>query len=274
MEHAVQQHMNSKSAQSSKNFFGRNDAPKFFPALHVQPKLTIGAVDDFYEREADTVAERVMRMPGQLQQFKPVPVMIQRKCAACEQEELQRKPAASIVQRDPDDKLPDLTLSSDWDDRSKRPPYVNHYQLVFAPTKNESLDSKINFGDLNLDLIQRGKIDPSDFSEDYANLWKSDYQLSTNLGLGKIVGNLYGMGGRLDTKLLKPVRKFVRKIPILSHVAGAMKYEPPVPKGNDWDRYVADKLAQQALDAAVSGDYAAYNSQSGTVITINLFTYP
>lgn len=33
------------------------------PPLPLQRKLTIGAVDDPYEREADRVAETVMRMP-------------------------------------------------------------------------------------------------------------------------------------------------------------------------------------------------------------------
>lgn len=58
-----------------------------------QPKLTIGPVDDVYEREADAVADKVMRMdsPG-VYQAKADPVEIQRKCAHCEEEEnLQRK---------------------------------------------------------------------------------------------------------------------------------------------------------------------------------------
>jgi len=53
--------------------------------LFVQPKLTVGAPDDPYEKEADAMADRVMRMPEQS--------FIQRKCAGCEKEEsLQRKP--------------------------------------------------------------------------------------------------------------------------------------------------------------------------------------
>lgn len=54
-----------------------------FPIL--QPKLTVGAPDDPFEKEADSVADKVMRMPEQS--------FIQRKCAACEDEErVQRKP--------------------------------------------------------------------------------------------------------------------------------------------------------------------------------------
>jgi hypothetical protein len=70
-----------------------NRAPFFKPII--QPKLTIGAVDDSYEREADAVAERVMRMADKkATQIEAAPVVIQKKCAACEEEEkkmVQRK---------------------------------------------------------------------------------------------------------------------------------------------------------------------------------------
>lgn len=54
------------------------------PAL--QAKLRIGEVNDVYEREADRLAETVMRMPEP---------SVQRKCSACEKEErsVQRKPS-------------------------------------------------------------------------------------------------------------------------------------------------------------------------------------
>lgn len=59
----------------------------------LQTKLAIGAVDDPLEAEADAVADQVMRMPAP---------GIQRKCAECEaeeEEELQRKPVVSMIQR-------------------------------------------------------------------------------------------------------------------------------------------------------------------------------
>lgn len=60
--------------------------------LFVQRKLTIGAVDDPLEDEADAMADKVMRMPE--------PSFIQRKCAHCEEEEkLQRKPLPSFLQK-------------------------------------------------------------------------------------------------------------------------------------------------------------------------------
>ncbi len=51
----------------------------------IQPKLTVGAPDDPYEKEADAVEDKVMRMPEQS--------FVQHKCAQCEREEnIQRKP--------------------------------------------------------------------------------------------------------------------------------------------------------------------------------------
>ncbi|KAA2239288.1 DUF4157 domain-containing protein [Chitinophaga agrisoli] len=71
------------------------------PAIHTgstatpaaaNTQLVIGPVDAPQEREADAIAERVIRMP--------IPSFIQRKCAHCEQEEqAQRKPLASFIQR-------------------------------------------------------------------------------------------------------------------------------------------------------------------------------
>src|SRR5438309_8354465 len=69
--------------------------------LFFQPKLTINQPNDVYEQEADAVADKVMRMPdNSLSQnafFQPAISTIQRKCAECEEEEvesnMQRKEA-------------------------------------------------------------------------------------------------------------------------------------------------------------------------------------
>ncbi len=55
----------------------------------LQPKLTIGAVNDPLEHEADAVAEQVMRMPDPATTLSASPLRISRKCAACEEEEKQ-----------------------------------------------------------------------------------------------------------------------------------------------------------------------------------------
>jgi ribosomal protein S27E len=60
--------------------------------LLIQPKLSVGAVDDPFEHEADAMADRVMRMPDSS--------FIQRKCASCEEEEqIHRMPETSFLQR-------------------------------------------------------------------------------------------------------------------------------------------------------------------------------
>ncbi len=62
----------------------------------IQPKLTIGAPNDRYEREADAMADRIMRMPQAYssQTLSSAANGIQRTCSACshEKEQIRRKP--------------------------------------------------------------------------------------------------------------------------------------------------------------------------------------
>jgi hypothetical protein len=53
----------------------------------VQPKLAVGRVDDPLEREADRVADRVMRMPVPEPSVATTHPQLRRKCAVCEEEE-------------------------------------------------------------------------------------------------------------------------------------------------------------------------------------------
>ena len=69
-----------------------------------QPKLSINQPGDAYEQEADAMAERVMRMAApegsDASFFSPKPVVIQRKCKECEEEERkERLQAQPTVQR-------------------------------------------------------------------------------------------------------------------------------------------------------------------------------
>ena len=64
----------------------------------LQPKLEIGAIDDPLEREADAVADKVMRMPDSAPALSRSPRQVGRKCAACEEEgkkKVQLKPASA-----------------------------------------------------------------------------------------------------------------------------------------------------------------------------------
>jgi hypothetical protein len=58
----------------------------------VQPKLAIGPVDDPLEREADAVADRVMRMSNPALSISTAPEQISRKCASCEKNDEENKP--------------------------------------------------------------------------------------------------------------------------------------------------------------------------------------
>lgn len=70
------------SLRGSENY----SSPFFNPVF--QPKLIINQPNDVYEQEADAMADKVMRMEQPLIQAKPLPVTsLQRKCAACEEEE-------------------------------------------------------------------------------------------------------------------------------------------------------------------------------------------
>jgi hypothetical protein len=63
----------------------------------IQAKLKVGAVDDPLEREADGIADQVLRMSNPEFAVAPVSPRISRKCLACEEEELQRKPAGKVA---------------------------------------------------------------------------------------------------------------------------------------------------------------------------------
>ena len=74
----------------------RSENSNSFKPLHFfQPKLSVNKLDDIYEKEADAMADKVMRMPISNNEdsfFKPSVISsVQRKCTHCEEEEIQRK---------------------------------------------------------------------------------------------------------------------------------------------------------------------------------------
>jgi len=57
-------------------------------SLFIQPKLMINTPGDQYEKGADEMADKVMRMEKPFMQAKPLPISsVQRKCTHCEEEE-------------------------------------------------------------------------------------------------------------------------------------------------------------------------------------------
>jgi hypothetical protein len=68
----------------------------FSPAI--QKKLSVGSANDSYEVEADHIADKVIKMSEPSPQVTHTGTLVQRKCAACEQEEkLQMKPLAESI---------------------------------------------------------------------------------------------------------------------------------------------------------------------------------
>ena len=76
---------------------GSRGLQQHIPQHIIQAKLTISHPNDLYEQEADRVADQVLRMPDPALAkpgVDPTPIRalsLQRKCASCEDEELQRK---------------------------------------------------------------------------------------------------------------------------------------------------------------------------------------
>ncbi|MBB4804824.1 hypothetical protein HNP38_000096 [Chryseobacterium defluvii] len=74
----------------------KNTAMFFKPVI--QKKLSVGSASDSYEVEADRVADQVMKMPESSSQVTHTGALLQRKCAACEEEEkVQMKPLSESI---------------------------------------------------------------------------------------------------------------------------------------------------------------------------------
>ena len=154
-----------KIIQSSAN---GNKAP------FIQPKLSISNPDDQYEREADAMADKVMRMENPGIQLKPLCISsVQRKCAECEEEE--KKP----VQR----KQVDQECSLDWSQSAKG-------------------FSEFNLSHYN-DFVQRKCTDCEDEEKEQLQRKEINKTESSDNVLENYVGSLPGSGQPLPTEMRK-----------------------------------------------------------------------
>jgi hypothetical protein len=69
----------------------------------IQSKLTIGPPDDEHEREADRVADDVMRMPASTEDVRRATPMVQRQCRACEAAASEETASAQAEERSNED---------------------------------------------------------------------------------------------------------------------------------------------------------------------------
>ena len=93
---APQQKRQGGQESPRQKYFGNQATIRRFPDLlrtpqSVQCKLSVGRPDDPLEYEADRVADHVMRMPDSTFSATPTAPKVQRKCAACGEEEIHRK---------------------------------------------------------------------------------------------------------------------------------------------------------------------------------------
>jgi hypothetical protein len=80
-----------KTSNSTPFLKGKGNQHSFIPPV-IQAKLTVGKPNDKYEKEADHVADKVVRMPtGNQSQT------VQRKCNKCNEDKLQMKPLAASL---------------------------------------------------------------------------------------------------------------------------------------------------------------------------------
>ncbi|WP_343305658.1 DUF4157 domain-containing protein [Chitinophaga niabensis] len=138
----------------SGSFFDSEGRSSFFGGLPVQAKLSISPPDDPQEREADMVADTVMRMPEAGSSgipFSAAPaVAVQRKCAHCDAEEkLQREEESS------EEELPLQRKCAHCEEEEKLQPKTNGLlqrkcsqceeegKLQRSPYSGASLDSPV-----------------------------------------------------------------------------------------------------------------------------------
>ena len=127
--------VNPSSAQ--KNILGLTSISRTrnLTAPTIQTKLSVGAIDDPLEKEADDTADRIMRMPDHS--------FIQRKCHDCEKEEtLHKKPAGGKVnpitqtRSDPGLAVSDSTESSIKSSSGKGSPLDQHTNAFMSSRFN------------------------------------------------------------------------------------------------------------------------------------------
>ncbi|MBK5124369.1 hypothetical protein IQ288_31530 [Burkholderia sp. R-69980] len=107
-----------------------------------QPKLAIGPVDDPLEREADTIAEQVMRTPAPALTVTSAPLQTSRKCAACDQEEQASSHPASAARMLQAQGAPSSTPGSAATTSATQAPGVQQNQIAQADALRQSILQK------------------------------------------------------------------------------------------------------------------------------------
>jgi len=80
------------------SFFGSKESPSFF-GKPIRAKLTVSTPDDPHEKEADAVADKVMRMKEPVVALSPLPQKKEERVHRKEEEEVQTKPEIPIIKK-------------------------------------------------------------------------------------------------------------------------------------------------------------------------------
>ncbi|SFQ47501.1 eCIS core domain-containing protein [Parafilimonas terrae] len=198
-----------------------------------QPKLSINQPNDIYEQEADAMAEKVVEekeAPVEKKFFQPQ--VVQRKCAHCEEEDLQKKiqkkqvnDADTIIQRQDENETPQSNQNFQL---PKLPPFLPPLQLR-PPTDS------IDYLGLRETFFNRGVMSPGLYMDSAQQEWARQYQFYSQLGLGNVIGNTFA--------------------------GEALRFFGVKPPGGDWNAWLSNTTTPIAVDSALSRDFPTFNEQ-------------
>lgn len=124
---------------------GNQSVERMIRSGTLQAKLKIGQPGDVYEKEADMVADQVMRMP-EPQKASADNLHIQRACPKCEENELNRQP----IKEEEEEKLQRQPIEEE-DDKLRRQPVEDEEEKlqakeasVFNPEVSPGIENQIN----------------------------------------------------------------------------------------------------------------------------------
>lgn len=128
-----------KERSNSNSFLKEKGNKSSFIRPVIQTKLAVGKPNDKYEKEADQVADRVMKMPANNQS-----PSIQRKCNSCDKEELQMKPLAAslspIIQKKEEKEEDEMVQMKGMGNESKSPSSALKSSLQKSKGGGKSMD--------------------------------------------------------------------------------------------------------------------------------------
>src|SRR6266498_537077 len=138
------------------SFFGAKENPSFF-GKPIQAKLTVSTPDDPHEKEADAVADKVMRMKEPVITPSTLPVKKEEEVHRKEEEEVQTKPEIPIINKIQckEDKEEKLHAKLDTAIYRKQEGHTGTKTQIITGTGNDHTIQRKNISLFHSDIIQR-----------------------------------------------------------------------------------------------------------------------